>query len=348
MIATGQVRRGVAWAGLAALLFGMTAPLLQRASAGVGPLVSGSLLYLGAALGAGLMVAVGRGAGPATSRSTALRLLAVALVGGALAPTLLVLGLARTDAATASLLLALEAPFTVLLARAFLHEFIGRRVAAAAALTLAGGAVLAAASSGARVAGSGPIFVAAAALAWALDNLLSRPLADRDPRKIVALKGLLGGLASAAAALLWRQALPRPWQVLALLGLGAVGYGLSLQLYLRAQRLVGAARTASVFATAPFVGVAVAFAVGAPWPGLQLPVGAAFVALGVWLHLTEQHSHHHHHPTIEHEHLHTHDDGHHDHRHDPMPAGPHSHPHHHDTVTHHHEHSEDLHHVHRH
>src|SRR6202012_3180531 len=158
IISTPQFQRCVAWAGLAALLFGMTAPLLKRASAGVGSLVSGSLLYLGAALGAGLMVAARRGAGPAaTKRSTLLRLAAVALVGGAAAPTLLVLGLAQTDAATASLLLALEAPFTVLLARLFLREFIGRRVAVAALLMLAGGMVLAGLSPQARLPGWGAI-----------------------------------------------------------------------------------------------------------------------------------------------------------------------------------------------
>jgi len=350
MGANGQIRRGVALAGLAALLFGMTAPLLKRASAASGPLLAGALLYLGAALGAGLIAAARRGAaGPApTVRAAGARLGAVAIVGGAVAPTLLVLGLARTDAATASLLLALEAPFTLVLARLVGKEFIGRRVLAAALLIFAAGAVLIGGALGGPGAVSGPLLVAAAALAWAVDNLLSRPLADLDPLKVVALKGVLGGAAAGVAGLALVERAPAAGSAAALLALGAVGYGISLQLYLRAQRVVGAARTASVFASAPFFGAAIAFALGTPWPGAAFPAAAVLVGVGLWLHLSERHGHRHTHEAVAHEHLHRHDDGHHLHTHDPMPTGAHSHPHQHETLTHEHEHSEDLHHHHRH
>jgi drug/metabolite transporter (DMT)-like permease len=348
--ARGQIARGVALAGLAALLFGATTPLLKRASAGVGPLLAGSLLYLGAVLGAGVMAMLRqRDGGPAPSgRGAVARLAVIALAGAAVAPTLLVVGLGRTDAATASLLLALEAPFTLALARLLLHEHIGGRVLAAALLILGGGVVLVSASLRSAAGAAGVGLIAAAAFAWALDNVLSRPLADRDPLKVVALKGLLGGVASGVCGALMAERAPELGAAIALLAVGAIGYGLSLQLFLRAQRVIGAARTASVFAVAPFVGVLAAFALGAPWPGAQLPLAIALVAAGVWLHASERHAHRHHHVATEHEHVHRHDDGHHDHHHDPMPAGPHSHPHVHEALTHEHEHSEDIHHVHPH
>jgi drug/metabolite transporter (DMT)-like permease len=347
----GQIQRGVALAALAALLFGMTAPLLQRASAGVGPLCAGALLYFGAALGA-LVLGLARGQAGGDGRTlrtpgTLARLAAIALVGGAVAPVLLVLGLARTDAASASLLLALEAPFTLLLARIVLGEFLGRRVLLAAALIFAGGATLVG-TIRVPAAVSGGLLVAAAALGWALDNLLSRPLADHDPLRVVAYKGILGGAVAALAGLVAGEAAPPLDAVAELLALGAIGYGASLQLYLRAQRQIGAARTASVFAIAPFAGVAMAFAFGAPWPGIQLPIAALLISIGLWLHVTEHHSHPHRHDPTTHDHPHRHDDGHHDHRHDPMPAGAHSHPHQHDGLTHEHEHADDLHHRHPH
>jgi drug/metabolite transporter (DMT)-like permease len=349
---TGQIRRGVWLAGLAALLFGMTAPLLKRASAGLGPLASGSLLYLGAALGALSMAAVRtrRGGRLGLPRGSLGRLALVAAVGGAVAPALLVMGLKRIDAASGSLLLALEAPFTLVLARLVLGERIGARVAVAALLITLGGAALVGASLslGSSLGAAGGALVAAAALAWAVDNLLSRALAEHDPLAVVAAKGLLGGAASAAAALVLGERLPRLGEALPLLALGAVGYGFSLQLYLGAQRTVGAARTASVFAVAPLIGVLLALILGDAWPGWQLPVAMLLVGLGLWLHASERHRHRHHHDPIEHEHLHRHDDGHHDHRHDPMPSGPHSHPHRHEAATHEHEHGEDLHHRHVH
>ena len=355
----------------AAVLFGATAPLLQRAGQGVPSLVSGSLLYLGAGLGAALVLGAQR-RGPARILREGpglIRLGLVALVGAVVAPVLLVMGLQRVDAATASLLLALEAPLTLLLAWLVLHEHVGHRVLLAAACIVGGGVVLGlgpalapaaadpgsvggvgAAASALGVAGpvTGALLIAAACAAWATDNLLSRTLADEDPVGVVAMKGLLGAAVSGLAAALLGHGLPSPGRLLALLAIGAGGFGISLQLYLRAQTLVGAARTASVFASAPFVGAAVALLIGAPWPGWPFAVATSLMMAGVALHVSERHSHRHSHEAIEHEHMHRHDDGHHGHDHDVVPVGPHSHVHRHEPITHEHEHSEDLHHRHTH
>jgi drug/metabolite transporter (DMT)-like permease len=354
-----QLSRGVALAAGAAVLFGITAPLLQRASAGLSSLVSGCLLYLGAGLGAVVLLAAQRrGPVPALWGGRGfLRLGLVAVVGAVIAPVLLVLGLRHTDAATASLLLALEAPVTLLLARLLLREHLGRRVLIAAACILGGGLLLAltaggggdaAPGNGMTSAATGAILIFAACTAWAADNLLSRALADEDPVGVVAGKGLLGALVSGLAVAALGQSLPGAARAAALLAIGAFGFGVSLQLYLRAQTLVGAGRTASVFATAPFVGAAVALALGSPWPGWTFPVAAILMMVGVGLHVSERHQHMHTHEALEHEHMHSHDDGHHGHTHDVAPAGPHSHPHRHDPITHQHEHSEDLHHRHSH
>ena len=124
--------------------------------------------------------------------------------------------------------------------------------------------------------------------------------------------------------------------------------GSSLRLYLLAQRAFGAARTGSVFAFAPFIGAALAVALGERSPGALMAVGSALMLAGVVLHLGESHGHEHGHEAIEHEHAHRHDDGHHDHAHDAMPAGAHSHAHVHRAVRHAHPHVPDVHHVHRH
>jgi drug/metabolite transporter (DMT)-like permease len=344
-----SIRRGVALAALAAVLFGVTAPFLKVASAGVGPFATSATLYLGAALSAALVILARRGrAGHALlTRRAVPRVLLVAALGAACGPALLVSGLKRADAATASLLLVMEAPFTLLLARTFLRELTPARVVIAALLILAGAVLLLGRPAGATT-WLGGALVAAAALAWALDNLFSRALADSDPSQVVALKGALGGLLAAAAAIPAGEPLPSFDVGLALFGLGAIGYGLSLQLYLRAQHLMGAGRTASVFATAPFVGAGAALLIGGAWPTWQLLAAAALMGLGVWLHATERHRHRHHHEAVQHDHWHRHDDGHHDHAHDPPVVGPHSHTHTHEATDHEHEHADDLHHRHSH
>jgi hypothetical protein len=129
---------------------------------------------------------------------------------------------------------------------------------------------------------------------------------------------------------------------------GALGYGASLSLYLQAQREIGAARTGSIFAAAPFVGAALAWAMGQRAAGPATFAAGAFFAAGLWLHLTERHEHRHTHGAVEHDHAHSHGDPHHDHPHDRSPSGEHSHPHRHEPTTHIHPHGLDVHHRHRH
>jgi hypothetical protein len=190
--------------------------------------------------------------------------------------------------------------------------------------------------------------VTAATLAWAIDNALTRPLAELDPARVVLAKAGLGALLASALALVLGESLPAPGAAVALLLCGATGYGASLSFYLAAQRTLGAARTASVFAAAPFVGALVAVAMGDRPPQIASAVAATLCAIGVALHLTEHHAHRHAHVATVHEHAHRHDDLHHDHVHEPPFAGEHSHPHEHAPVTHSHDHAPDVHHGHDH
>jgi drug/metabolite transporter (DMT)-like permease len=180
---------------------------------------------------------------------------------------------------------------------------------------------------------------------WALDNALARPLADRDPASVVLAKGALGACLSGTVAWVTGDAPPRAAALAGIFACGAIGFGVSLRLYLLAQRRMGAGRTASVFAVAPFVGALVAAAMG---EGASTALGGAAVlmAIGVYLHVTEVHAHWHQHEPTFHDHAHRHDDGHHAHHHDPMPEGEHSHPHQHEAHDHVHAHAEDLHHRH--
>lgn len=212
---------------------------------------------------------------------------------------------------------------------------------------LGGGALASLGGGGGGGSLLGVALVAAATAAWAADNALSRALADADPGDVVLGKSLLGVAATGPLAVLAGEPRPAGLAVLALLALGATGYGLSLRLYLLAQRLVGAARTGSVFAAGPFLGAALAWAMGDRGGAATSWASAAFLA-GVLLHATERHGHRHHHPALAHEHAHGHEDGHHHHRHDPPVAGEHTHAHEHQPLEHDHEHAPDLHHGHGH
>lgn len=330
-----------------AVAFGATTPMVQWFGRGLGPFTTAALLYGGAALFSALPAARRERAG--LRRSDLGRLVVVASLGAVVAPVALAWGLQHTSGVSASLLLNLEAVFTVLLARALWSEPIGARAAGALLAMTAGGALLVAATPSSRPgAGLGALAVVGATLAWAADNAVGRPLADRDPTRVVLAKGILGAAASAALAVAFGETPPGAGPSAGLALCGALGYGASLALYLRAQREIGAARTGSIFAAAPFVGAALAWAIGQRAAGpATLAAGGLFVA-GLWLHLTERHEHVHTHGAIEHDHAHSHGDLHHDHVHDVYPPGEHAHPHRHEPTTHVHPHGLDVHHRHRH
>lgn len=333
---------------LAALLFGLSTPLISLLGRDISPLITAALLYVGAAA-AGLSFARPAGREARVRRADVPVLLAMAACGAVIAPVALAWGLQHASAAGASLLLTLEALVTALLARLLYREDMGRKVWLAMLLITVGAAVLmidqARAIDGEL---AGLLAVLGATVAWGADNALSRALADRDPGQVVVLKGLIGAAATAALAVLTGHPAPTLLAALGLLAVGATGYGFSLRFYLLAQRTFGAARTGSVFAFAPFVGALGAVALGERDPGIRAVAAGLLMLAGVLLHLSESHAHRHRHPALLHEHAHTHDDGHHEHLHQPMPSGPHSHLHHHPPVTHTHEHLPDTHHQHDH
>jgi hypothetical protein len=144
---------------------------------------------------------------------------------------------------------------------------------------------------------------------------------------------------------------PRPALGVALAAgvVGLLGYGVSLVLFVRALRELGAARTSAYFSTAPFIGALASVAVLGERVDGRLLVGGILMAVGVGLHVTERHEHEHVHEPLEHERLHEHD-AHHQHDHAPgTPGGAaHSHRHVHAPQRHAHAHYPDLHHRHPH
>ena len=350
MPARSSLQIGVAIAALSALAFGISAPAVARVSAGMGAFTTAALLYAGALCSSWAMSAFDTRAPVQLVRRHGGRLVLIASLGAAIGPAAFVWGLQRSGATSGSLLLNFEAVFTALLAWRLFAEPFGARFSAALALMAGGGAVLA--IDGARHAEIHPLGVlaiVAATLCWALDNTLTRGLSEEPPFAVVAVKSALGAALALALACALSEAPPRTaLQSVLLLAIGAIGYGLSLRLYLDAQTRIGAGRTASVFALAPFVGALVAWLFGDRAIGWGGALSVPCFALGAYLHLTEKHQHHHHHEILEHAHAHRHDDGHHLHRHDPAVIGEHTHFHRHEPLAHSHDHAPDLHHQHDH
>jgi drug/metabolite transporter (DMT)-like permease len=344
----GPAVRGGLLALIAAVLFGISTPLVQRFGFGVGAFATAALLYVGAAAAGSLLRRRVEHEARILSGDFP-RLLAIAAAGAVIGPVALVWGLQRTSATSASLMLTLEAVFTAVLAWWIYRETMDRRVRTAMLLLVLGGALLIVNQGRTDSANLwGLLAVLLATAAWGLDNTLSRALAERDPGQVVLAKALLGAVATSILAAGFGESLPTLSAAVGLFAVGAAGYGLSLRFYLLAQRAFGAARTGSVFAFAPFIGAALAVGLGDQSLSWPVAAGSLLMLAGVVLHLAESHEHEHEHDMMEHEHSHRHDDGHHDHIHVPMPSAAHSHRHRHDPLRHMHPHVPDAHHAHHH
>ncbi len=343
--------RGPILALLAAALFGLSAPLAKLLLAHASPQLLAGLLYLGSGTGLGILWLIrGRSNREAQLSGKDLPWLAGAITfGGALGPVLLMAGLARTPASSASLLLNLEGVFTALIAWFVFRENFDRRIALGMLAIVAGGVLL---SWEGRVEWgglAGPLLIAGATLCWAVDNNFTQKVSGRDPVQIAMLKGLAAGGVNTGLAIALGARAPAPLLLAGALVLGFLSFGVSLVFFVIALRSLGSARTGAYFSSAPFVGAAASLLVFREQPSARFVAAAALMALGVWLHMSERHEHEHTHKPMEHEHMHVHDE-HHQHAHtaeDP-PGEPHSHLHRHEPLTHTHVHYPDIHHRHAH
>ncbi len=335
----------------AAAMFGASVPLAQLLLGSVEPVMLAALLYIG---GGSAVVAARLVRGRKTGESPLVRrdlpwLVATMLAGGFLAPVLLMVSLASTPAATASLLLNAEAVATALIAAAFFAEGIGRRVWAAIGLITAAGVILSFDPDGHFGLSLGALGVVGACALWGLDNNCSRQISSKDPFAIGTAKGLGAGLLSLPLALALGEAVPPLEAALPALLLGAVCYGASMICFILALRSLGAARTAGVFGLAPFIGAGLALLIAPVVPGWQFLVALPLMAAGALLIAREEHDHEHAHERMTHAHRHRHDDLHHDHEHETGDdAEVHAHVHTHAPVDHAHTHTPDIHHRHRH
>jgi drug/metabolite transporter (DMT)-like permease len=345
---------GAGLALAAAVLFGASAPVAKLLLDRVDPWLLAGLLYLGSGIGL-LIFRMARRAWSSPPAEASLAgadwgwLAGAIVAGGVVAPVLLMAGLAATPASSASLLLNLEGVLTATLAWLVFRENAGRRVVLGMAAIAAGAVVLSWQGGAALGDAFGPLLIAGACLAWAIDNNLTRKLSLADPVEIAMLKGLAAGAVNLGLALLQGAALPGAG-VAAVAGIvGLLCYGVSLVLFVLALRQVGTARTGAYFSVAPFVGAALAVAALGEPVGWRFLVAGLLMAYGVWLHLTERHEHVHAHPYLAHAHRHVHD-AHHRHAHGPAdpPGEPHSHWHEHQPMRHSHRHYPDAHHRHEH
>src|SRR5688572_24999756 len=269
-------RTAIFYALASAALFGASTPLAKLLVGEVQPLALAGLLYLGSGIGLLVWFLLRKRGERAThlSRADLPWLAGAILAGGVLGPALLMYGLTRTDGATASLLLNLEAVLTASIAWIVFRENVDRRVFLGMVAIVAGGVVLSWDEMPRGGGLTGPLLIAGACLAWAIDNNLTRRVSGGDAVTIAGVKGLVAGAVNLSLALFQGAALPGTGILASAAAVGLFGYGISLVLFVVALRNLGTARTGAYFSVAPFFGAALALLVLSESPSAAFWIAA--------------------------------------------------------------------------
>ncbi len=333
---------------LAAALYAINIPFSKLLLASVEPTMMAAFLYLGAGLGLWLYgIATGsKEKGEPLTRAELPYTVAMVVLDIA-APIFLMLGLGRCGSANASLLNNFEIVATSLIAFFAFREQLSRRLTLAIILVTLASVILSFEGAGAFRFDAGSALVLLAASCWGLENNCTRMLSNKSSVQITTIKGIFSGLGSLTVALILGERLPELPRMAAVLLLGFVAYGLSINFYIQAQAHLGAAKTSAYYSIAPFLGVAFGMLLLGERPGIQFYLGLAIMIAAtvlmvkdtIELQHTHEHSHTHTHPhshggavhSHEHTHVHSHthihggDEGSHDHTHSDIPEHHHSH-----------------------
>ena len=285
---TASVKGGILLAVLAAALYAINAPLSKILLEYMPPTLMAGFLYIGAGAGMGVIAIIRKAGKTHTAKEARLTkrelpyTLAMILLDIA-APVFLMLGLARTTAANASLLNNFEIVATAVIALAVFKEKISARLWLGILFITLSCALLSFENIESLQFSYGSLLVLAACVCWGFENNCTRKISSKDPLQIVLLKGVFSGLGSITIGLIIGERITAAWSVFAVLGVGFVAYGLSIFFYVYAQRILGAARTSAYYAVSPFIGTLLSLLIFKELPHYTYFIALALMAAGAWL-----------------------------------------------------------------
>ena len=281
------MNKAVFFAILAAALYALNSPVSKLLLADTPPTMMAAFLYLGAGAGMAALgwlmkdTKISRREQKLSRRDLPYTIGMVVL--DIAAPIFLMIGLARTTAAHASLLNNFEIVATSIIAMAIFKERISARLWLAIGLITLSSILLSVDDIGSFRFSAGSLFVLLACVCWGLENNCTRMLSRSDPMEIVVVKGLGSGTGSLILGLAIGEALPSLKSILLILLLGFVAYGLSIYFYVSAQRYLDAAKTSAYYAVAPFIGVLLSFLIFRSLPSPLFFTALAVMLAGTWL-----------------------------------------------------------------
>lgn len=273
---------------LAAALYAINFPVSKILLNQVSPTMMAAFLYLGAGLGLliySFFTKKNEKNEPLTKEDLPYTIGMIVL--DIAAPILLMLGLQQTNSANASLLNNFEIVATSLIAFFIFKEAISKKLEFAIILVTIASIALSFEGKGSFDFNVGSLFVLGAASCWGLENNCTRMLSSKSSVQITTIKGIFSGLGSLIVAFLVGEHIPAIMWMLAVLVLGFISYGLSINFYIKAQKNLGAAKTSAYYAISPFLGVAFGMLLLQERPGIQFYIGLVIMIIATVLMIEE-------------------------------------------------------------
>ena len=316
--------KAIMFAFLAAVFYAINVPISKVLLQHVGPTTMAALLYLGAGIGIGMMSLFNKKDREKAESLTKAELPYIVgmIVLDIAAPIFLMLGISYGSSANASLLGNFEIVATTVIALILFKEAVTKRLWLAIGLITLSSILLSFEGTDSFHFSYGSLLVIMATVCWGLENNCTRELSSKSTYQIVMLKGLCSGLGALVIALIKRESFPGIGYIAIALALGFVAYGLSIFMYVRAQNVLGAAKTSAYYAVNPLIGALLAFVFlseSLSWMYvialIVMVIGSALVVVDT---LIRQHDHEHQHTfthshggsththTVRHSHVHKH------------------------------------------
>ena len=269
---------------LAAALYAINIPLSKILLQHVSPTMMAAFLYLGAGIGLFIYGKITKEQEHSESLTKAELPYTIGMILlDIAAPILLMLGLGSTNSANASLLNNFEIVATSCIAFLIFKEMISKRLTLAIILVTIASIMLSFEGKGSFEFNTGSLLVLAASCCWGLENNCTRMLSSKSSVQITTIKGLFSGLGSLIVALIVGENIPEIIWMIAVLILGFVAYGLSINFYIKAQKHLGAAKTSAYYSIAPFLGVFFGIVLLNETPCLQFYIGLVIMIIAIVL-----------------------------------------------------------------
>lgn len=262
---------------LSAILYAICIPCAKIIGNHISGAMLGAFLYLGAGFGLLLISSFGNKAEKKPLTKKELPFVIAMILLDISAIIFLMFGISLTTSANVSLLGNFELVSTSLAAFFVFREFITMKITFAIVLITLASITLSFEGNGSFVFNLGSIFVILSCLCWGFENNCTRVISSKDTRQITIIKGCFSGLGSLIIAFMIGETLPSYKWILVSLLLGFISYGISVCLYIYAQRCLGAAKTGALYSIAPFVGVLFSMILLGERPQLQFYI--ALVAM---------------------------------------------------------------------